>query len=179
MVALHAVVRVLLGVVNRIWDQLVDDSKQRRSQIGGDLTWSPMGNQCSFKEGCSRRDVSTFRHVYVDDLAMLIYSAVDVTPDTGNLDVGLVHKPPIADTVTTRPSRVDQQRREALNPSVDRDVVDFDPTFGQQLLDVSIRQSVAEIPADRQQDHLRREPIANKGRGLSLVVTIRPHTIAG
>jgi hypothetical protein len=27
--------------------------------------------------------------------------------------------------------RVDQQRSEALNPAVDRDVIDFDTSFGQ------------------------------------------------
>jgi len=33
-------------------------------------------------------------------------------------------------------------------------MVDLDPTLGQQLLDVPIRQAVPEIPADRDRDHL-------------------------
>jgi hypothetical protein len=53
--------------------------------------------------------------------------------------------------------RVDQQRGEALHPAVDSRVVDVDAAFGQKLLDVSVGQSVPEVPADRKQDHLRRE----------------------
>src|SRR5436309_11896411 len=37
-------------------------------------------------------------------------------------------------------------------------MIDSDPAFGQQLFDVSVRQCVAEIPADCQDDHVRREP---------------------
>src|SRR2546421_13051689 len=34
-------------------------------------------------------------------------------------------------------------------------MVDSDPAFNQQLLDVSVGKSVAEIPADRHHDHIR------------------------
>jgi hypothetical protein len=37
-------------------------------------------------------------------------------------------------------------------------VVDLDTALGQQLLDVPIGQAVAEVPADRDRDHLRWEP---------------------
>src|SRR5918997_3404314 len=37
-------------------------------------------------------------------------------------------------------------------------MVDSDPAFGQQLFNVSVRKSVAEIPADCHDDHIRREP---------------------
>jgi hypothetical protein len=37
-------------------------------------------------------------------------------------------------------------------------VVHLDTALGQQLLDVSIRQAIAQVPADRDRDHLRREP---------------------
>jgi hypothetical protein len=36
-----------------------------------------------------------------------------------------------------------QQRREPQHPSVDDYVVDLDPAFGEQLLDVAIRQREA------------------------------------
>jgi transposase InsO family protein len=42
-------------------------------------------------------------------------------------------------------------------------VVDGDP-LAQQLLDIAIRDSVPEIPADRQRDHLWREPEPGKCR---------------
>jgi hypothetical protein len=117
-----------------------------------------MGNQCAFEERSGRRDVSALRDIDVDDLAVLIHSPVVVTPDTGDLDIGLVHEPSIADAVTARPRRIDQKRREALDPSVDGDVINLDPTFGQEFLNVSIRKAVAQVKADRQQDHLWREP---------------------
>jgi hypothetical protein len=36
-----------------------------------------------------------------------------------------------------------QQRRESLDPAVDRDVTHVDAAFGEQLLDVAIRQREA------------------------------------
>jgi hypothetical protein len=37
-------------------------------------------------------------------------------------------------------------------------VIDIDATLGQQLLDIAIREAVAQVPADRHRDHLRWEP---------------------
>jgi hypothetical protein len=55
-----------------------------------------------------------------------------------------------------------QQRREALDPPVDGDVVDLDAAFGEQLLDVAVRQAEAQIPADRQHNHIGWEAEAGK-----------------
>jgi hypothetical protein len=38
------------------------------------------------------------------------------------------------------------------------ETIDLDAVFGQQFLDVSIREAVAQVPADSDRDHLRREP---------------------
>ena len=51
---------------------------------------------------------------------------------------------------------------EALYPAVDGDVVDFDTAFNEELFDVSVGESVTEVPAHREHDHLRREPIASE-----------------
>ena len=40
----------------------------------------------------------------------------------------------------------------------------FAISFGEKFLQIPIRQSEAEIPANRQQDHLRREPEAGEHR---------------
>jgi hypothetical protein len=48
--------------------------------------------------------------------------------------------------------------REPLHPPVHRHVVDLDATLGQQFVDVSTGEAVAQLPADRDRDHLRREP---------------------
>jgi len=65
--------------------------------------------------------------------------------------------------VAAEPGGVGQQRREPLDPAKDRDVVDFDTAFDQQLLHVAVGQAVAQLPAHRHHDHLGREPEAREG----------------
>ena len=60
-------------------------------------------------------------------------------------------------------SRVDQLRREALHPPEQRDVIHVDTELGEDLLQVPEGQAVAQAPADRQQDHLRRETEPGEG----------------
>jgi hypothetical protein len=45
-----------------------------------------------------------------------------------------------------------------LHPPEDGDVVDLDSAFDQQLLHVAVGQAVTQVPADRDHDHLSREP---------------------
>ena len=90
-----------------------------------------MRTQDRVEEPPCRRGVSPAGDVDVDDLAVLVNGAVHVTPDTGDLDVGLIDEPAVPDVMATGPGRVDQQRGETLDPAVDRDVIDFDTAFGQ------------------------------------------------
>ena len=62
------------------------------------------------------------------------------------------------------PGGLGQQRRKPQHPPIDRDVVDLDGAFGEQLLDVAVRQRETQVPADRQHDHIRREAEAGEGR---------------
>jgi len=55
------------------------------------------------------------------------------------------------------PGGVGQQRGESLHPAVDRNVVDLDAAFGEEFLDVAVGQAVAQVPADRHDDHLGRK----------------------
>jgi hypothetical protein len=97
MVALDAVVRVLLGVVERGWDQLIDRNPQRRGSVGDDLDRLAVGAERRREEPACRSSVAPCRHVNVDDLAMLIDRPVDVAPPASDLDVGLVDVPTVAD----------------------------------------------------------------------------------
>jgi hypothetical protein len=56
--------------------------------------------------------------------------------------------------------RVSEQRREPLHPPIHGDVIDLNAAFGQQFLDVAVRQAVAQIPAHRHRDDLGGEPEA-------------------
>jgi hypothetical protein len=60
---------------------------------------------------------STARYTYRHTPLTLTYVVVD--------------EPPVAGRVTGESGRVGQQRREALHPSVDGDVVDLDPALDQ------------------------------------------------
>jgi hypothetical protein len=44
-------------------------------------------------------------------------------------------------------------------------VVDLDAAFDQQFFNVSVGEVAAQVPADRDDDHLRREPVPGE-RGL-------------
>ncbi len=61
-----------------------------------------------------------------------------VAPHTGNLHIGLIHKPSVADAVTAGPSRLDDQRREALDPPIDRDVSNLEAALGEQFFDIAV-----------------------------------------
>jgi len=66
--------------------------------------------------------------------------------------------------VTARAGGLNELRGEALYPSVDADVIDGDAALGQEYLDIAVGQSVAQIPADRDRDHLTRKPEASEHR---------------
>jgi hypothetical protein len=66
--------------------------------------------------------------------------------------------------VAAEPSDVDEQRREALDLPVDRDVVDLDAAFDEQLLDITLGEVVAEVPPDGYHDHVGRVPEPGESR---------------
>jgi hypothetical protein len=52
---------------------------------------------------------------------------------------------------------MDDQRREPLNPPEQSHLVDLDAAFGERLLQIPVGQSVAQAPANGDQDDLWRE----------------------
>jgi hypothetical protein len=77
-----------------------------------------------------------------------------------------VDEPPIARRAACGARGVDELRSEGLHPPVRRHVIDLDAALGQQLLNVPVGQSVAQVPAHRDRDHLTWEPVAGRsGRG--------------
>src|SRR4029453_4638341 len=67
-------------------------------------------------------------------------------------------EPAIPGDVPARPGCVDQLWGEPLYPPVDRDVVHRDAAFCQELFHIAVGQAVAQVPAQRQDDHFGREP---------------------
>jgi hypothetical protein len=56
--------------------------------------------------------------------------------------------------------------------SADGDVVDLDPTFGQELLEVAVGKAEAQAPADREHHHIGWEAEAGEGRARSGVAPL-------
>jgi hypothetical protein len=97
----------------------------------------------SLEEPLGGLGVSVSGDEHVDDLAELVDRAVDVAPPAGDLHIRLVHEPAVPDQVAAWPGGVGQQRREPQYPPVDGDVVDLDPTLGEELLEVAVGQAEA------------------------------------
>jgi hypothetical protein len=62
--------------------------------------------------------------------------------------------------VAARAGSISEERRESLDPPVDGDVVDPDPTLAEELLHVAVRQPVPQIQPHGEDDNLGREPKA-------------------
>ena len=114
------------------------------------------------RSGCG--DVGASGDENVDDLAVFVDRPLHVAPHAGDFDVSLIDEAPPADRMPTRSRRVDEQWRETLNPPKQRHVIDIDAALGEELLEVAIRQTKAEIPARRQHHHLGREPEPHERR---------------
>ena len=129
---------------------------------GRDLHRDRAGLHRPDKEASCGRPVTPHGQQDVDDLAMLVDSQVQAGPLTGHLHVRLIDEPPVTRSVTARPGSLCELRGEALHPPVDGDVIDGDAAPGQQLPGIPAGQSVAQVPADRDRDHLTREPEASE-----------------
>src|SRR5436309_670188 len=114
-----------------------------RRLVRGDLHRDDLcGGQRPGEETPGRTAISPRGHIHVDDLPELVDRPVDVAPPTGHLDVSLVDPPAVPDAMPAWACRPRQQRREALHPAEDADVVDLHSAFGQQLFNIAIRESV-------------------------------------
>ena len=89
---------------------------------------------------------------------MLVQRPVHAPPRPGDLHVRLVDEPAVAYLVPAGAGRVDQFRREPLHPPEQRDVIHVDTELGEDLLQVPVGKCAAQLPADREQEHLRRKP---------------------
>jgi hypothetical protein len=110
------------------------------------------------EEPASGREIPLLRDEDIDDLPELVDRPVQVDSTSRDFDVGLIHEPPITGDVSARSCSVDEQRSEPRHPPIDGHMINLDATLGQQLLNVSIGQSIPEVPAHRRHDHIWWEP---------------------
>jgi hypothetical protein len=99
-----------------------------------------------------------FRDEDVDNLAELVDRPIQIDPPSGDFDISFVDESPITGGMPAGPGRIHQQWSEPLHPPLHTHVIDLDVPLGQQLLHVTVREPIAQVPAHRQRDHRRREP---------------------
>jgi hypothetical protein len=115
-----------------------------RRLIGGHLNGHHVGRaDGSLKEPTSSLRVAPTGHEHFDHLPELVDRAVHLPPLAGDLHLGLVHEPAVANGVPARSGSLGQQRCEPLHPPVDRHVVDLHAPFGEEFLDVAVGQAEA------------------------------------
>src|ERR687894_381652 len=156
MIGLDRVSGVLLQDMARRGQQLLDHSRIGGRLIGADLagTWAVLQGT-----GEDRRVAARSRY-WETSTSMTCPNwsiAVQIYPLPGNLDIDLIHEPPITGGMPARSCRVDEQWGEPLHPAGDANVVDLPSAFGQQLFNIAVGQSVTEIPTHCKHDHLRRD----------------------
>jgi|SRR6185437_15201955 hypothetical protein len=95
---------------------------------------------------------------------MLVDRPLQIGPLAGDLQIGLVDEPPVTRSMPARPRSFNELAGESLYPSVDGHMIDGDAALGQQLLDIAIGQAISQIRADRDRDHLPREPETSEDR---------------
>jgi hypothetical protein len=101
--------------------------------------------------------VPACRDEHVDDLAELVDRAVHVAPLPSDLHIGLIDLPAVTDGVAAGSGGLGQQWGKAHHPAIHHDVVDLDPAFCEQLLEVAVGQAETQISAHREHDHIGRE----------------------
>jgi len=106
-VALDAVVGVAVGAMPRRWQPLLQHGRVHRRLISCDLDRTDLDRaNRPLEEPVGGRGVSLPGDEDVDDLPELIDRTVDAPPPTGDLHIGLVHLPAVADGVSAGPGSV-------------------------------------------------------------------------
>jgi len=136
--------------------QLLDHSWVGRCPVGAHLGRVEAVLQGAGEEPASGRQVPLLGDQDVNDLAVLVDCPVQLDPPPDDFHICLVDEPAIARCMPAGSGRVDQQRGESLHPTIDGHVINVDTAFGQQLLDISVRQPVPQISAHSNHDHTRR-----------------------
>jgi hypothetical protein len=141
MIGFDVVVGVLLGAVPRGWEQLV----QYDREVPARSVTTSVGLTLVVPRACSknRRAACASRRCDMNTsmTSELVDCPVHRPPLPGDLHIGLVCLPAVADGVAAGPGGLGQQRREPLNPPIDGDVVDLDPVFDQELFHVTVGQA--------------------------------------
>jgi hypothetical protein len=161
-IGFDGVVRILLGNMQCRRDKLVKDRGVGRCPVGGGLGRDGTCAQRAGEEPAGGCQVAPIGWQHVDELAVLINGPIEITPLPGHLDVRLVSELPVTGSMTAGRAPSMNSRVNRWTPPIDGDVIDGDTVLSQQFLHVAVGQAIPQVPADRDRDHLGREPEASE-----------------
>ena len=137
-----------LTMGSRIAPEFVSD------QLPGSFT---LALQHFAKEAFSSLLVSSLRHQNIENIAVLIHCSPKVELLSLNLHEQLIDVPDVAQSALLLSDRARVSWPELLTPEADCLVGDDDPSFGQQILDVSKAECEAVVEPHGMTDDLGRE----------------------
>src|SRR6266851_1802192 len=104
--------------------------------------------------------VAVLTQEYVHYMASLVDQEIEVLLEPADAHEHLIHKPTLPERVTPTPDRLPQQQTKGLCPPQDGATRNVQPALREQLHHLLRRERIAEVPAQRRQDHLPRDTIA-------------------
>jgi hypothetical protein len=125
-----------------------------RTPVNGDLLRHAVAADRLRQEPLGRLLVTFLCEEKVDRLARFIDGAIEIAPLALDLDVGFVHPPTDPHQALMPVQRLFQQRTILDGPPVDGGVIDVNPTFFHEFLDVAGAQRVRHIPANPHENDL-------------------------
>jgi hypothetical protein len=177
-VALDPVVGMAVGATPCEWQQLLQYRWVHQRPIGGDLGGPALGRADSpLEEPAGSRASRPSGDEHVDELAELVDRSIDKAPLPSHPHIRLIHLPAVTDRMPTRPSGLDQQRREPQHPPVDRDVIDLDPALGEELFDVAVarpkrryQRTARTMTSGGKRKPAKADRVAGAGRGRRVLI---------
>ncbi len=108
------------------------------------LTCEPFGCFC----------IARFAEEELERVAVRVDRPREVRPGFFDLDRGLIHAPGVRGGFEVRPASLLQFGGRALDPAVDRRVVNPQPAFPHHFFQVAVAQRIPQVPAHAQHNDL-------------------------
>ena len=129
------------------------------TSVDGDLLRNSIVVDCFNQESFGGQFVSVLDQQEVNGFAFFVNGSIQIAPYSFELDVGLIHSPAGAKSFLPFPQLNFQERRIFADPSWNCCVIDLNYSFLHELFDVTIAQTVPQIPENSlKDDALRKMP---------------------
>ncbi len=159
----HAVVEILRCAMLDVREYGAESRGIAFGFVGGHPCWPHTRLIDRVLKECLRcPGIAALRKVSVNHLPILVNRAIDVGPLPVQTGVRFIDAPLHANRSTMRTGSFPKQREEPLDPAVDRAAVDDEASLYEPLDHIGVAQAEANVPADRQGDHVVRKSIVRE-----------------